>query len=605
MVAKPRNSQEIDINDPIVKEMLQIRENHARQQRKDYSHVFRPKSYLDFIRLSCIVVAIELAYSAETAFVSPILLQIGVDHKHMTMVWGLSPLLGFFISPILGSLSDRCRSNLGRRRPLLIALSTGIMMGLVLVPYGKIVGGLLGDRGMSSESPDAGTTNTTLTNLKQTELAEPSISNHVYGFVFTILGTILLDFNADTCQTPSRAYLLDVCIPSDHVKAMSTFSVMAGLGGTFGYSIGGIDWNSTQIGLFLGGNYQTVFAIVLVVFIICFLITVTSFREIPLDLIESDQLLRPLSRTTIQKEIQNRKNIYCIKEATSMELKLTTMKLSNGDKLKFILDNANNNNNNNNKIIKGNQAKNGDCNHVTLKITSGDEIEEKVTLRTYLKSIIFMPKSIRVLSLTNLLCHMAHLSYCLYFTDFVGEAVFGGDPSAPEGTFKAALYNEGVRFGCYGLSVYAFSCSVYSSLMERLISWTSTKTVYFGSILIFASGMLALAVWPTKPGVLIFSMCAGVIYSCLFTMPFILIAKYHSQGCFKMDPQENAPLKQSRGLGTDIAIISSMVFVGQLIVSLSMGSLITALGSTSATLYAASGAGILAALSALNVLYLD
>lgn len=74
---------------------------------------------------------------------------------------------------------------------------------------------------------------------------------------------------------------------------------------------------------------------------------------------------------------------------------------------------------------------------------------------------------------------------------------------------------------------------------------------------------------------------------------------------FKMDPQENAPLKQSRGLGTDIAIISSMVFVGQLIVSLSMGSLITALGSTSATLYAASGAGILAALSALNVLYLD
>lgn len=163
--------------------------------------------------------AIELAYSAETAFVSPILLQIGVDHKHMTMVWGLSPLLGFFISPILGSLSDRCRSNLGRRRPLLIALSTGIMMGLVLVPYGKIVGGLLGDRGMSSESPDARTTNTTLTNLKQTELVEPSISNHVYGFVFTILGTILLDFNADTCQTPSRAYLLDVCIPSELLRS--------------------------------------------------------------------------------------------------------------------------------------------------------------------------------------------------------------------------------------------------------------------------------------------------------------------------------------------------------------------------------------------------
>lgn len=25
---------------------------------------------------------------------------------------------------------------------------------------------------------------------------------------------------------------------------------------------------------------------------------------------------------------------------------------------------------------------------------------------------------------------MGHIVYCLYFTDFVGESVFGGDPSA-------------------------------------------------------------------------------------------------------------------------------------------------------------------------------
>ena len=69
---------------------------------------------------------IEFAYAAETAFVSPTLLKIGekksikcskrshiiisclgVSQSHMTLIWCLSPLVGFFLTPILGSLSDR------------------------------------------------------------------------------------------------------------------------------------------------------------------------------------------------------------------------------------------------------------------------------------------------------------------------------------------------------------------------------------------------------------------------------------------------------------------------------------------------------------------
>lgn len=42
-----------------------------------------------------------------------------------------------------------------------------------------------------------------------------------------------------------------------------------------------------------------------------------------------------------------------------------------------------------------------------------------------------MPKSLRILCFTNLLSWMGHILYCLYFTDFVGESVFHGDPAAP------------------------------------------------------------------------------------------------------------------------------------------------------------------------------
>ena len=42
----------------------------------------------------------------------------------------------------MGSLSDRCSSALGRRRPFIILLSVGVVLGL---PNGKYFGQLLGD----------------------------------------------------------------------------------------------------------------------------------------------------------------------------------------------------------------------------------------------------------------------------------------------------------------------------------------------------------------------------------------------------------------------------------------------------------------------------
>jgi solute carrier family 45 protein 1/2/4 len=64
---------------------------------------------------------------------------------------------------------------------------------------------------------------------------------------------------------------------------------------------------------------------------------------------------------------------------------------------------------------------------------------------------------------------MSLVCYSLYFTDFVGEAVYGGDPTAPSGSEKRILYEEGVRFGCWGMSLYSLSCSIYSFLIERLV----------------------------------------------------------------------------------------------------------------------------------------
>ena len=43
---------------------------------------------------------------------------------------------------------------------------------------------------------------------------------HPWGIFFTIIGTVLLDFDADACQSPSRAYLLDVTLPGIRTRIL-------------------------------------------------------------------------------------------------------------------------------------------------------------------------------------------------------------------------------------------------------------------------------------------------------------------------------------------------------------------------------------------------
>lgn len=116
-----------------------IRRRFAYDEFASENVVSKRKTRLALIRLSAIVCGIEFCYAAETAFVSPILLQLGIPMVFMTWIWCLPPLIGFFLVPILGSLSDKCSTRFGRRRPFIFLYSIGILMGLVLVSNGKIV----------------------------------------------------------------------------------------------------------------------------------------------------------------------------------------------------------------------------------------------------------------------------------------------------------------------------------------------------------------------------------------------------------------------------------------------------------------------------------
>ncbi|XP_055385034.1 proton-associated sugar transporter A [Condylostylus longicornis] len=591
---------------------------------QDFSHIYRRKTRLELIRVSAAVMGIEFSYAAETAFVSPTLLKIGVEHQHMTLVWALSPLVGFFLTPILGSMSDRCKLNLGRRRPFIILLSIGVFLGLLLVPNGENLGYLFGDVDPHMQISAMNlTTNQTVNNIyispHRTSASDTKIeivpkTSHPWGILFTIIGTVLLDFDADACQSPSRAYLLDVTVPDDHAKGLSTFTIMAGLGGFFGYSMGGINWDDTTIGRRLGGHVKAVFTIITFIFIACVVSTITSFKEIPLWVLANPKYKggaanpegEPLDRDTIMygafEDEGDADDLEMKKQRLNLPVKSEYAEVpgENINETSFTNDET--------EIPLNDGGGVGGLNQNTgNSILNENDGEAAVqSLSHYLLSIVHMPHSLRMVCLTNLFCWMAHVSYSLYFTDFVGEAVFGGDPKALEGTAIQMLYEEGVRFGCWGMAMYSLSCSCYSLIIEKLIQRFTAKPVYIGGLLFYSSGMVLMAFTRSKFSVIIFSWTAGVMYSTLFTMPYLLVARYHSKGVFEIGADGEGKLGGDvRGLGTDVAIVSSMVFLAQFILSLCMGTIVTMSGTTTAVVSVASFLALCGAVSATQIMYLD
>lgn len=74
----------------------------------------------------------EFCYAVEAAFVTPVLLSIGLPRSLYSLVWLISPVLGFILQPVIGSASDYCRSPWGRRRPYILTLGVMMLIGITL-----------------------------------------------------------------------------------------------------------------------------------------------------------------------------------------------------------------------------------------------------------------------------------------------------------------------------------------------------------------------------------------------------------------------------------------------------------------------------------------
>ncbi|KAG7251435.1 hypothetical protein CRUP_027920 [Coryphaenoides rupestris] len=126
----------------------------------------------------------EFCYAVEAAFVTPVLLSVGLPRSLYSLVWLISPILGFLLQPVIGSASDYCRSTWGRRRPYILALGGLMLVGITMFLNGDAVVSAI--------------------------VSTPELKR-IWAILVVMLGVVLFDFAADFIDGPIKAYLFDVC----------------------------------------------------------------------------------------------------------------------------------------------------------------------------------------------------------------------------------------------------------------------------------------------------------------------------------------------------------------------------------------------------------
>ncbi|KAL0212025.1 hypothetical protein RCL1_005651 [Eukaryota sp. TZLM3-RCL] len=172
-----------------------------------------------------------------------------------------------------------------------------------------------------------------------------------------------------------------------------------------------------------------------------------------------------------------------------------------------------------------------------------------------------------------------------FTTHFFGIVVFNGNPHGSD--FDVDLYNEGVRFGSFSLSLGSFHCIIFSLISSKLlnqsknISIRKLKFIYSLGHLLAFSGLILSPFLKFSPKICLISMSfLGFQSAVAFSLPFSLIEKMAK-------PSE---------LGTYASICCMCMAIGQVICSTLISLLITLIGSSSIAILTAALSSFIASL---------
>ncbi|TYI82594.1 hypothetical protein E1A91_D05G231600v1 [Gossypium mustelinum] len=164
------------------------------------------------LRVTSVACGIQFGWALQLSLLTPYVQELGIPHQWASIIWLCGPLSGLLVQPLVGHMSDRCTSRLGRRRPFIVAGAVSIIVAVLIIGHSADIGWLFGD----------------------TEASRPRA---IVAFVF---GFWILDVANNVTQGPCRALLADLT-GKDHRRtrvANAYFSLFMAVGNVLGYATG-------------------------------------------------------------------------------------------------------------------------------------------------------------------------------------------------------------------------------------------------------------------------------------------------------------------------------------------------------------------------------
>ncbi|KAK2887702.1 hypothetical protein Q8A67_015930 [Cirrhinus molitorella] len=669
----------------------------------------------------------EFCYAMETALVTPVLLQIGLPEQYYSLTWFLSPILGLIFTPLIGSASDRCTLRWGRRRPFILALCVGVLLGVALFLNGSLIGLAIGD----------------------------VPNNQPIGIVMTVLGVVVLDFCADATEGPIRAYLLDVADTEEQDMALNIHAFSAGLGGAVGYALGGLDWTHTFLGRTFKSQEQILFMFAAVLFTASVALHLFSIeeqqfspqqdrldeeaetessvkigphqpqlemihedesyehydlyadrrseRDLDMDFLDVDIVrsksdsvlamadatldhhdmlfLREIEPSIFQDRISSYhgspprrsssvdsqeflRGKFCRLSAflqqaerdgeeALLNSQLNQAKAPNGHttdlnghgppgikpsstnasmrrrrhtfyrqssctfsyygrvgshryryrraNAAFLIKPSRSMNDifemeKRQKQRNGQRTRHQSGNTNSSGDTESEEGETETTVRLLWMSMLKMPKELFRLCVCHLVTWFSIIAEAVFYTDFMGQVIYEGDPTAPLNSTALHNYHRGVQMGCWGLVIYAATAAICSALLQKYLDNfdLSIKVIYILGTLGFAIGTAVMSIFPNVYVSMVMISSMGIISMSISYCPYALLGQYHDN----KEYVHHSPGNSKRGFGIDCAILSCQVYISQILVASALGAVVDAVGSVRVIPMVASGGSFLGFLSA-------
>ncbi|KAG2201642.1 hypothetical protein INT47_003868 [Mucor saturninus] len=226
---------------------------HETTTHVDKSNIRGPNNTLRIIFLTLCLAGLQFTWTVEMAYGTPYLLSLGLSKSNMSLVWIAGPLSGLIMQPVVGVISDSCKSKWGRRRPFLVGGSIIVVLSLLVIGWTREITHLL-------TRSDSGSLFKTVS------------------IVIAIASIYILDFSVNCVQASCRALIVDALPTSQQEDGTAWAGRMVGLGSVAGYFMGYAD----LVKLFpFFGNTQLKVLCVFAVFVLmlCNFITCYAVRE--------------------------------------------------------------------------------------------------------------------------------------------------------------------------------------------------------------------------------------------------------------------------------------------------------------------------------------